>query len=249
MPLPLPSPTVDELVAALKRSSLHTLVVEGREDMTIYRALEGHLSSLRVNVLPCGGRSSLLSLHERRNEFSHLHTAFLADRDMWLFTAVPAEYSDIVWTKGYSIENDVYDGNLLENLMDEQERRLHRSDLEALAKWFAFEVEEFRNGRPARVDVHINRVVPPKTHSICPQFASVRGLRTASLQQAAEILDNYQRLLKGKCLIQLLVRYLSHPSRASKYSSSNLLEIAVRLGANRPLLRQLVHAVERQLAA
>ena len=61
--------------------------------MMIYRWMEERIGVDEADVLPCGGKSVLLAVYERRTEFSHLKTAFIADRDMWLFTAIPPEYS------------------------------------------------------------------------------------------------------------------------------------------------------------
>ena len=104
--MPVPSPTVEELVAALRRSALPTVVVEGQEDMRIYRWVEERLGSRTANVLPAGGREKLFSVFRRRQEFADLPVAFVADRDMWLFSGIPPDYGEILWTQGYSVEND-----------------------------------------------------------------------------------------------------------------------------------------------
>ena len=123
--MPVPVPTVDELVATLRRSRLPTIVVEGRDDMRIYRWIEPRVSNVDTSVLPVGGRNKLLSIYERRNEYSQLPVAFLADRDMWLFSGIPEQYNHIIWTLGYSIENDIYSGSELENLLDVEEAKEH----------------------------------------------------------------------------------------------------------------------------
>ncbi|OQY57200.1 MAG: hypothetical protein DRR08_02680 [Candidatus Parabeggiatoa sp. nov. 2] len=84
----------------------------------------------------------MLAGYQKKSEFSHLKTAFLADQDMWLFTAIPATYADIVWTKGYSIENDIYAGSTLEKLLDKNEQDDFNKVLDSVIEWFAFEVEQ-----------------------------------------------------------------------------------------------------------
>ena len=73
-----------------------------------------------------GGRSNLFAVYDRKSEFGHLPVAFIADQDKELFTQLPAGYEEIIWTQGYSIENDLYAGAepSLENLMDPQDSRL-----------------------------------------------------------------------------------------------------------------------------
>ena len=159
--MPAPHPTVDELVAALRRSRLPTVIVEGKDDMQIYRWVEGCIGSQNANILPAGGRNNLLSVYERRNEYAHLPVAFVADRDLWLFSGIPPIYHDIIWTQGYSIENDLYAGANLENLLAAEEATEHQQVLDSIIEWFAFEVEEYLEGREAQVATHCNRVVPP----------------------------------------------------------------------------------------
>ena len=52
-------PTVDELVSTLRRSKLPTVVVEGRDDMQIFRWMEDLLKVHEVDVLSVGGRPNL----------------------------------------------------------------------------------------------------------------------------------------------------------------------------------------------
>ena len=111
-------------------------------------------------MLSVGGRETLLAVYQRRNEFAHLPVAFVADRDLWLFSGIPPGYPDIIWTEGYSIENDLYAGASLEDLLNADEVDEHRQVLDLIIEWFAFEVEEYLAGREPRVDTHCNEIVP-----------------------------------------------------------------------------------------
>jgi hypothetical protein len=100
--------TIDDIVATLKRSSLPTVLVEGKEDIIIYRQIEQLFGATKINFLPCGGRNTLLKIFERRNEFSNIKTFFIADKDMWVFETPPIEYHEVLFTTGYCLENDLY---------------------------------------------------------------------------------------------------------------------------------------------
>ena len=90
--MPVPNPTtVDELVATLQRSQLPTVIVEGKDDMHIYRWIEERVGARKVDVHSAGDRNKLLAVYQRRNEYAHLPVAFVADRDMWLFSGIPPE--------------------------------------------------------------------------------------------------------------------------------------------------------------
>ena len=127
-------PTVDELVSMLRRSELPTVIVEGKNDMQIFRWMEEHLKVHKIDVLGVGGRQNLFAVYDRKSEFQHLPVAFIADKDKELFTQLPTGYDEIIWTQGYSIENDLYaDANpSLESLMDPHEVVEHRQLLDIL---------------------------------------------------------------------------------------------------------------------
>ena len=91
--------TVDELVAALGRSDLPTVIVEGKDDMEIYRWVEERLGSRKASVQAAGGKEKLLSIYKRRREFPNLPVAFVADKDMWLFSGIPSDYKGIIWDR------------------------------------------------------------------------------------------------------------------------------------------------------
>ena len=162
--------TVDELVALLRYSQLPTVVVEDPSDVCIYSWwVERHLfGNYKVDVLAAGGKANLLRIYERKSEFAHVPVVFVANRGMWLFTKIPKHYKDIIWTQGYSVDNDLYSGacqrsiadqekieysvesNLssmggLENLLDPDSA--YWRVLESIIRWFAFEVEEFRSSK------------------------------------------------------------------------------------------------------
>jgi len=148
--MPIPSLTVDELVSTLKHSNLATVLVEGDDDVIVYRWIEEKIGVINANVLPCEGRNNLLAVYKRRSEFSHLNTVFVADKDMWIFTTIPAEYNhNIIWTTGYSIENDLYAGsNIDEKMLNRNEKIGYHELVKNVTKWFAFEVEQYRNNLP-----------------------------------------------------------------------------------------------------
>ena len=84
--MPTPNPmTVDRLVGVLRNSQKPNIVVEGNDDVIIYRELTKRIGILEVVLLSSGGREKLLQVYERRDEFPDVPVAFIADQDMWLF--------------------------------------------------------------------------------------------------------------------------------------------------------------------
>lgn len=246
--MPLPSPTVKELVAALRRSDLPTVLVEGQEDMRIYRWMNERLGSQTAYVLPAGGRENLLCVYKKRHEFADLPIAFIADRDMWLFSGIPSDYDEVIWTKGYSLENDLYAGAELENLLTAEESQEHQQLLDAIIEWFAFEVEEYLAGRPFEVAHHCNRVVSLGQTQMDEKFRNSRSFRPPGEEIHRQIREAYQLQLRGKQLFQMLVRFLSASDRKSKYSYDNLSEMAFKMTPAHPLMARLIQEIEQTIA-
>lgn len=222
-----PAMSVDEIVATIKHSSLPTVLVEGTTDANVYRTLEKRLAVGVGTMLPAGGRPNLLEVFQRRNEFQGNRCAFIADLDMWAFTTIPPEYADIIFTKGYSIENDVLSGPVPIRLMDDSERAEFNHLLEHLARWIAFEVGEWLSGGNCHLDTHVNQLVPSTSTSLCPHWQTKRGYREPS----ASVLETVQRsphlLIRGKQVLQAFLRILSKKDRKAKYSKYSLLELCV----------------------
>ena len=246
--MPVPHPTVDELVAALCRSRLPTVIVEGTDDMRIYRWVEGSIGSQNANVLPAGGRNNLLSVYQRRNEYAHLPIAFVADQDLWLFAGIPPDYHGIIWTQGYSIENDLYAGADLENLLNADEIEEHQQVLDSIIGWFAFEVEEYLAGKPAEVGHHCNEVVPPNQTERDQDFCIRRGFRFPNAGRIRQIKDAYQLQLRGKLLFQMLSRFLNAPNRSPKYPILALYEIALKMTSSHRLMSRLIDEIKSTIA-
>ena len=249
--MPRLNSTVDELVSTLCRSRLPTIVVEGKEDMQIFRWMEDLLEVHEADVLGVGGRPNLLAVYDRRSEFAHLRVAFIADRDKELFTQLPEGYEDIIWTQGYSIENDLYAGAepSLENLMDSDEADEHRQVLDPIVKWFAFEVEEFLAGRTPEFDHHCDEVVPRGQTEIDNGFRERRRFRPPNVVIQQQIREAYQLQLRGKQLFQVLIRFLSASNRSAKYSYHGLYEIAFKMTSFHPLMNRLIQEIEQKIAA
>lgn len=247
--MPRLNPTVDELVSTLRRSRLPTIIVEGKEDMQIFRWVEDMLEVSEADILGVGGRRKLLAVYDRRNEFAHLPVAFIADQDKELFTQLPKGYEDIIWTQGYSIENDLYAGAepSLESLMNPHEANEHGKVLEAIIEWFAFEVEEFLEGRSPEFDHHCDEVVHRGQTKMDNGFRQRRGFHPPNSALQRQIREAYQLQLRGKQLFQVLVRFLSASNRSSKHGYHELYEIAFKMTTAHPLMNRLIQEIEQKI--
>ena len=246
--MPTPKMTENEIISYLGKTSLPTLLVEGEDDAGIYRWLEHQLGIFAGNILICSGRSVLVSIYRRRNSFPHGNLAWLADLDMWRFSAPPSDLAGIIFTSGYSIENDLYAGSDIESLMDTAERSRHARLLAAACRWFAFETLEVRARRQDKCATNIKRVVDLTTLEIDPAFVKFRGFTEPPPELVADLSADYKLQLRGKTLLDVLVVLLSDPSRSSKYRHREVVEMCLKLYPNNPYIQRIITQAKAQLA-
>lgn len=245
-------PTVDEIVNSLKRSNNPIILIEGTDDIFIYRYLKSKLNNTLVSLQPCGGRTNLFSIHDRRSEFSEKNIIFVADKDAYRFVGIPNEREDIIFTSGYCIENDIYHGSSIERIIDEEDKNEHELLRTIIGKWFAFEVDKYKSAIPNSSDAslsvatHINVVSPLGSRHMCPNFSRKVGYSEPDAMFVEYIFKEYNLNIRGKQLFQMLSRFLSKKGRFSSFSDKNLIEIAIKQDNNH-LIDMLVLNIKNQL--
>ena len=220
--------TIDEIIETLKRSSLTTVLVEGVDDVMIYRWLEDEIGIHNANFFPCGGRNNLLEIYKRRAEFSGLKTIFVADKDAYVYINPPDEYNEVIWTNGYSIENDLYFGRRIEQLFSKDEQEIFLKSLNNFIDYYGFEIENFQNHREYSFKNHPQHILCDIHHTIKQEFLEQINFVKADDKIINNVKENYDILIRGKSLFALLTRILSHKNRAIKHSKASLLEHCYR---------------------
>ncbi|TYQ29402.1 DUF4435 domain-containing protein [Pseudanabaena sp. UWO311] len=234
----------EELILHLKKTTLPTILVEGDDDSLVYkRYLESRIAIEDVSIFPCGARPKLLKIFHRREEFEKSKVIFVADKDMWFFEGVPEEYEHkIVFTDGYSLENDLYIESFFNTLLDNDEAKKFDDLIKQLSIWFAFEVNRYQEIKEVLCDVHINQICPDNTLS--NSFKESINFSDPSEEIIEKIYCQYTRALRGKNLFQALLRFLSHKNRESKYSQKNLLEMGAKF--SNPRIDLLVNTIVKK---
>lgn len=259
----LPDPTLENLVDILRFSNKPNIIVEGQDDEIIYRTLVERLGKFGVGFFSAGSKDILLHLYEELAEyenagdFRHAPVAFIADRDMWLFRGIPNQYDDIIWTEGYSIENDLYSHVKLRDRVGNKVE--YDQTLDAISMWFAYKVEEYLEKNPPEkifesirdekhVDVgyRLNRVVPPEKTTLAPdmEFLPLYHERVRKVRRA------YHLQLRGKLLFELLVRFLNKPKQGftdATVSYRGLYNDAIMVPESNQLFSRLEKEVQEKL--
>lgn len=239
-------PTVDEIIALLKKTSLPTVLCEGSDDLIVYRRLEEHLGHLGISVLPAGGRNNVLQVFDRRAEIpGSVQLVFIADRDIWINVGVPPQYvaPNIIFTEGYSIENDVWvDGNLENLLVGDETIRFH-SELGDFIHWYALALNRHVNDPTQSIANHPDHVLDPAQR---PALLALLPNEAYPIGTKVNLQANYQTLVRGKSLLNLLIRNTNSRRGQPKHSDKALLEmVAARPG---PILSRLNSQVESVLS-
>lgn len=239
-------PTVDEIIALLKKTSLPTVLCEGADDLIVYRRLEEHLSHLGISVFPAGGRKNVLQIFDRRAEIPRsVQLVFIADRDTWINVGIPPQYAapNIIFTDGYSIENDVWVDGGLENLLVGDEITRFHSELGDFIHWYALALNRHLNDPTQSIANHPDHVLDPVQR---PALLDLLPNEAYPIATKVALQANYQALVRGKSLLNLLIRNTNSRRGQPKHSDKALLEmVAARPG---PILSRLNSRIESVLS-
>lgn len=216
-------PTIEELISTLNHSSLPTLVIEGKDDLIIFRRLEEQSENLSLSVLPVGGRNNVLALFDRLSEIrSNAQIAFVADLDLWVFSQIPPQYQSdkLIFTNGYSIENDAFrDANCISLLLD-QEKQTFLQEVNIFVEWFALTVSRSPNFR--ELDVHPNRILDDDNERTRLMTTNADEDYPTALRDS--IIADYSKYLRGKSLFDLFQRQMRN--RNVRHNRRSIMEIA-----------------------
>lgn len=218
--MPPPDPTVDEIAATIKRSNLFNVVVEGRDDVVAFRVLERRLhreGHQDVALISAGGRSKLLSIfRELADDPSLSRCAFICDKDEWVFCGVPDEFNceEVIKTDGYSIENDLLRDYPPEEFMDQPEQARYRDDIDYFMKWFTIEMCKVLAGTPGKPSTYTGVILNSDRTDLAGEIAGKPELTA----RYAEIKSDPARLIRGKSLMEIVMRQLSRKGRAPRHN-------------------------------
>lgn len=241
-------PTVDELISYLKHTQIPTVVIEGKDDYIAYRRMEDRFKDHRLSMLAAGGRDAVLAIYDRRAEIANgAKLGFIVDRDCWVYDEVPEQYisDELIFTDGYSIENDLYRDGDLERFLLEPEIPPFRSELSEFISWYSHALNEHLAGQGLGLKFHPDMVVV--AGELQSEFCEKCGYSGPIEPLNSNIRAEYQKLLRGKSLLALLSRHLTRPGRPARLSTANLMEhSAVARG---PYLTMIEEGVAQILAS
>lgn len=204
------------------------VVVEGKTDRVLYRWMCTHFGTGDTRVLYAGSIGELLKIHGKKTQLfggRDVAVAFMADRDLERLFCTNPQPADIIWTEGYCIENDLYEGFVKDNfeiLLEVNEKSELQKMRDAVVEWFAFEYELFKkNGRASNpaVGTDLDELVP-KGYTVDPGFLKKRNFEKPNVNLVDQFKSEYNLRVAGKLLFQMLNRILGNPNRKNRFSSA-----------------------------
>ncbi len=204
---------IEELDGLLhSRLSVPIVYVEGKDDQTIYRYIAVH-SGLQLSVIECGGRDPLHKLWDLYQPQRHKiipQVIYFADSDLYVFGQIPADKEGINYTKGYAIENDLFeDGkDALLAYFTPNEHERFRILCESVAKWYAFEIEKVLGGQSDTAKYKDSLrpfdIIDKATSTLSSAWLEKKGFTPANEEFENKIIANFIRLVRGKTIFDLL---------------------------------------------
>lgn len=219
-------PSVEELFHLLQKTSLPTVLVEGKDDIIFYRKIEEELREFGVDILPAGNKDAVLELKEKLSEVElDVEIVYVVDKDLWIHEEgeVSQIPEGVVTTDGYSIENDLYRDGDLESLLDHGELKIFSDERTLFVRWYALAMARQLSCSLSGFRDHPTKILD------CPKYyAEQMELNEGEAypeELAQTIGDNYSKYLRGKSLLALLQRQVSRKGRGVKFSNKQLMAI------------------------
>lgn len=208
---------LEEEVILLLQSSKMTVCLEGIDDKKVFHSILLHKSldsKIICRFFGEGGRNILLAvydLYKQQTKKARNPILFFADQDTWVFTGIPEKYGEVNFTKGYSIENDLFeDGQIsISQLLYPAEKVRLESLIDQISDWFAKEIQLILEGEAekAKIDVSfLNPTILAPEASELHETYKVSPSTDEEIELSKQIKQNYRQFLRGKFLFELLQR-------------------------------------------
>jgi hypothetical protein len=162
---------------------------------------------------------------------------FIADRDVWVLCGIPPSFvsRQLIFTDGYSIENDMFRDGDLETLLTARQRAAFVAETRNVCRWYALAVSRYIVGQSAQLDIHPNALLDNEAHR--DKLMELLNGEVYPEDIARKVNDDYARLMRGKTLFALLIR------QCAGHTHRTLLNLgASRHGAFLSLIAENVRA-------
>lgn len=231
----------DELIATINHSSEPYIIIEGPDDVMIYRWILDDIG-FTAYLEPRNGCDGVKKMYDRRNEIKNSKVIYICDKDTIVYTGViPKGYEDIIYTTGYSIENDLYQGRKIEEqLFEIKDSEFFEKALNSFLRYYACELEKFRRGECFDFQEKPEAIINHTDYSL--QLSLLTDYKEPSSATISYLKTDYDILIRGHSLFKLVGMILHRKNREPKYSEKALYEMCYKFCKSHSiiLLQELV---------
>lgn len=222
------------IISSINHSEMPCIIVEGDGDVKIFRWILEELgfgdyfypSNINDMIKSQGGCGILRKLYLNKSKITNPNVIFISDKDVFAYSQIPKEYDGIVFTKGYSIENDLYDGCSLEQkLFEKEDKDLFNCVLDQFIRYYACEFEKLNAGKQYNFRKKPEAIIDKKymlNTSLLDDFTE------PSSNSVDYFKNQYDLLLRGHSLFKLVSMVLHRKNRDPKYSESAIYELCYK---------------------
>jgi len=211
-------PSVPEIISTIKRSDLLNVIIEGKDDILVYRKLEKIYFDQDLSLIAAGCRPNVLKVFDEIKDSNELNNCiFIVDQDTWIINGIPQKYTHnrILTTSGYSIENDVYIDSKIEDIIDTHKNiNEYKSHLEKYITWFTLAIS--RNSSL--------KITPFKffeSENNINNFTSLNNGEIFNNQLHQDLINNYHYKLRGKNLLSFGAWFLNDMSTSGYFNTQS----------------------------
>lgn len=236
----------DELISAINHSSEPYVIVEGDDDVMIYRWLLDDIGAIAAleHRQGCGGVKNLFF---RKGEITNPKIAFVCDRDTNVYTGkTPKGCGGIIYTKGYSIENDLYYGRKLEKkLFEAKDRELFEKALNSFLLYYGCELEKFSEGKVFDLRRKPEAIINHKDYSL--RISQLCNYKEPSTETIEHLKSKYDLLIRGHSLFKLVGMILRRKTRKPQYEVDTIYEMCFKF-CKSPNIRVLQKKIKNRIS-
>ena len=232
----------EEFAAAAGHSGKFNIVVEGETDVEVYEQLIALIGIENIGCYYAGNREELFKIYRKVKDTNAdllKKVAFIADQDSWVFLCEkpPPGYEDIkiediIWTEGYSIENDLYIKGNLRNLVKKDHLDNYEKTLHSICTWYAFEVSKWNHEGSLPVK-SLRNMVPygevDLAEELIEKIKSSVLCKTTLKKKTEDIKQKYTTLIQGKTLFALLSDFLGQSGYPIKIGGDQSFDFLARI--------------------
>lgn len=222
--------TDDELISAINHSSEPYIIIEGPDDVMIYRWILEDINCTSM-LEPRNGCGGVKNIYNRRNEITNPKVVFICDKDTYVYTnTIPEKYKDILYTEGYSIENDLYQGKSFEkHYFRKEDKILFEKALNEFLRYYACELEKFKNSKDFDFTKSPESIL---SENYLLDTSKLTDYKEPSQSSVEYIRNDYDLLLRGHSLFHLVRMIVGRKERIIKYSQKHLYDMCYCLKSN-----------------